>query len=262
MLRHDKLKLRRKNLALALLVVVSAFSLLYGPVRVAVSQTIYIVAPVVWKLGSAAGDTWNNFFAGFRIKRSLLYENNLLKEEVSRMQANVLDRNILEEKVVKLKEALGRVSEDNRVVAEVLAGPGWSPYDILVIDAGKENGIMVGDRVVYSGAGVIGEIAELYDTSAKVKLYSSPGEKHAVVVGAQAVRATAEGRGMGNFEARVPQGSVIVVGDKVLISTGNLILGVVGSVNEDKVLPFVRVLFRTTFNIGEVRTVEVIVTKR
>ncbi len=258
-LRHNKLQLRRKNMALAVLILVSAFALLYAPSRGAISQTIYMVAPAVWKVGGEVRDTLNSFWGGFNSKRSLVYENDMLKEEVNRMQVNVLDRNMLEESVIKLKEALGRVSEDNRVTADVLAGPGRSPYDTLIIDAGTENGVVVGNRVVYSGVGVIGEIAEVYDTSAKVKLYSSNGEEHAVVVGVQAVPSVAKGRGMGNFEIKVPQGSLVVVGDEVLMPTGNLILGIVGSVEENIVLPFTRVLFQTTFNIAEVRSVEVIV---
>ncbi len=260
-LLHDKLQRRRKNLVLAAFVLVSAFVLLYGPVRGAISQTIYAGAPAVWRFSGAVGDTWNSFWGGFQIKRSLVFENNILKEEVSRMQANVLDRNILEEKVIKLEEALGRSREDNRVVADVLAWPGWSLYDTLIIDAGAENGIVVGDRVIYAGAGVIGEIAELYDTASKVKLYSSPGEELEVVIGAQPIPSVARGRGMGNFEAKVPQGSLVIVGDEVLMSSGNLILGMVGSVEDDRVLPFIRVLFRTTFNIAEIRSVEVIVNK-
>ncbi len=260
-LRHDKLQLRRKNLAIALLVVMGAFALLYGPVRGAISQATYTVAPALWRFGGEVGDTLNSFLRGFQIKRSLVHENEMLKEEVNRMQSNMLDRNILEEKVIKLMEALGRESEDSRVVADVLAGPGWSPYDTLIIDVGAENGIVVGNRVVYAGAGVIGEIAEIYDNSAKVKLYSSPGEEHAVVVGMSAIPSIAHGQGMGNFEAKVPQGSLVAVGDEVLIPAGNLILGIVGSVDDDRVLPFIRVLFRTTFNITEVRSVEVIVSK-
>ncbi len=260
-LRHDKLQIRRRNLVLAVFILLGAFVLLYAPVRGAISQTIYTGAPSVWRLGGEVSDTWSSFWGGFAIKRSLVYENNMLKEEVSRMQVNVLDRNMLEEEVAQLKEALGRVSEDNRVTANVLVGPRWSLYDTLIIDAGAENGIVTGDRVVYSGAGVIGEITEVYDNASKVKLYSSPGEEQAVVIGALAVPAVAEGRGMGNFEAKVPQGSLVIVGDEVRIPAGNLILGIVGSVEENKVLPFIRVLFRTTFNIAEVRSVEVIVNK-
>lgn len=262
MRHHDRLLSRRKNTALGLLVALCVFALLYGPVRVAVSEMIYTTAPGIWTFGGKAGDAVNSFFGSFRIKRSLVYENETLKEEVRRMQAQVLDRNLLEEKVIKLEEIFGRAGSDNRVVARVLAGAGLSPYDTLIIDAGSEYSIAVGDRVVYAGAGVIGEIVEVYENSSKINLYSYPGEERAVFIGPHGVPATARGRGMGNYEAKVPQGSLITIGDEVRMSGGALILGLVGGIEGKPADPVTRVLFRSSFNIAEIASVEVITRKK
>lgn len=248
----------RKNIALIALVVISAFALLFAPVRGVLTQALYLVAPRVWSIGDNVSNARTSFLTNFRIKRSLVYENEQLLADIDRMQTQVLDRNLLEEKVLKLEEALGRAGSDNRVMASVLAGPGQSPYDTLVIDAGAEHGIAVGDVVVYAGAGAIGTIAEVSISSAKVKLYSSSGEEHLVLVGTNALPTTARGRGMGNFEARVPQGSVVAVGDTVLLPKDSLILGTVHLVEEKLAAPFIAVLFRTPFNIAEIRSVEVI----
>lgn len=261
MRRHDNLLLSRRNIALIALVAISAFVLLCAPVRIALSRGLYAIAPNMWHARAGAGEAEDGFFANFRIKRSLVYENTILHEEVARMQTQVLDRNLLEEKVLKLEEALGRAGSDNRVSADVLAGPGQSPYDILAIDVGAEHGVSVGDPVVYAGAGVIGEIAEVYPSSAKVKLYSSGGEEHAVLVGSKAIPGVAHGRGMGNFEAKLPKGSPVVVGDLAVVPGGTLVLGVVGLVEEEPSLPFMNVFFRTSFNIAEIRSVEVIIGK-
>lgn len=247
-----------KNILLIALVAVSAFVLLYAPVRAIFTQALYAVAPRVWSIGDTAGGAWSSVTTNFRIKRSLVYENDMLHADMSRMQAQVLDRNLLEEKVMKLEEALGRAGSDNRVTASVLAGPGRSPYDTLVIDAGDEHGIAVGDVVVYAGAGAIGTIAEVSGSSSKVGLYSSAGHEHLVLVGANAIPTTARGRGMGNFEAKVPQGSAVALGDTVLLPKDNLILGVVQLVEEEPTLPFITVFFRSPFNIAEIRSVEVI----
>lgn len=247
-----------KNISLIALVAISAFVLLYAPARAVFTETLYAVAPRVWNAGDTAGGAWSSFTTNFRIKRSLVYENDMLHADIDRMQAQVLDRNLLEEKVMKLEEALGRAGSDNRVTASVLAGPGRSPYDTLVIDAGAEHGIAVGDAVVYAGAGAIGTIAEVSDSSSKVKLYSSAGQEHLVLVGERAIPTTARGRGMGNFEAKVPQGSAVALGDTVLFPKGNLILGVVQLVEEEPTLPFITVFFRSSFNIAEIRSVEVL----
>ncbi len=255
---HSSPLLPRKNIALAALVAISAFALLYSPVRATLTQVLYSVAPRVWGIGDTVSNAGTSFLTNFHIKRSLIYENDQLHAEIDRMQAQVLDRNLLEEKVLKLEEALGRAGSDNRVTASVLAGPGRSPYDTLVIDAGAEHGIAVGDVVVYAGAGAIGAIAEVSNSSAKILLYSSAGQEHFVLVGANALPATARGRGMGNFEAKVPQGSVVAVGDTVLLPKDSLIIGVVQLVEENPASPFVTIFFRTPFNIAEIRSVEVI----
>jgi hypothetical protein len=82
-----------------------------------------------------------------------------------------------------------------------------------------------------------------------------------VLIGPRGIPGVARGRGMGNFETKVPQGSSVSVGDEVRLSGNALILGIVGAVDEKPAEPFVRVLFRTTFNIAEIRSVEVLVKK-
>lgn len=260
--RRDNSLAKKKLLTLAVVVLVSVFVLFFSPVRGAISRTVYITAPWMWDMGNNVGISWNAFWGEFSMKRSLVHENEALKEEVARMQAQMLDRNLLEEQVVELEGKLGRIGSDDRVTARVLAGPGRSAYDTLVIDAGSEQGILVDDSVVYAGAGVIGVIAEVYPTSSKVSLLSSPDKETMVTMGKEAIPTTARGRGMGNFESKIPQGSVVAVGDNVLIPGENMILGIVGSVEGKPSEPFMKILFRMPFNLSAVRSVEVIKSKR
>ncbi|HAT68526.1 MAG TPA: hypothetical protein DCS20_02820 [Candidatus Yonathbacteria bacterium] len=256
--RRDNSPARGKLLILGTLVLVSVFVLSYSPIRGTISRAVYSTAPGLWEFGGNMSDSWDAFWGEFRLKRSLVHENEVLQEEVSRMQAQVLDRNLLEERVHELEEKLGRAGNDDRVTARVLAGPGRTPYDTLVIDAGTEQGVQVLDRVVYAGAGVVGTVVEAYPTSAKVSLFSSPDKETMVVIGTQAIPATAFGRGMGNFEAKIPQGSLVITGDTVLIPGEHLIIGTVGAVEEKPAEPFMRVFFRTSFNIAAIQSVEVV----
>lgn len=254
--------LNRKNIALVALVAISAFALLYTPLRSALTEGVYSVAPKIWNIGDASGSAWGTFITNFRNKDVLEKENTMLHLDVSRMQAQVLDRNLLAEKVTKLEEALGRVRGDDRVVAFVLAGPGMSPYDTLVIDAGGDQGISVGNMVVYAGSGVIGEVVEISPLSSKVKLYSSPKEEHLVTIGSHYIPVLAVGRGMGNFESKVPQDSAVAVGDKVVSVKGNYIFGIISLIEEKPAEPVKRIFFRLPFNITEIHSVEVIVDKQ
>lgn len=256
--RRDNSPAKKKLLTLVAIVLVSFFVLFSSPARGAISRAVYTTAPWMWDMGIKIGSSWNTFWGEFRLKRSLVNENEVLQEEVARMQAQMLDRNLLQERVVELEGKLGRTGSDDRVTARVLAGPGQTPYDTLSIDAGTEQGIRVADRVVYAGAGVIGAVVEVYSTSAKVSLFSSPGKETAVVIGGQAVPGVARGRGMGNFEAKIPQESLVVQGEQVLIPGEDLILGTIGSIEEKPAEPFMHVFFRTSFNIAAIRSVEVI----
>ncbi|MFZ2303511.1 MAG: rod shape-determining protein MreC [Minisyncoccia bacterium] len=271
--RPTKNLLGRKNLSLTsklfrglgisfLFVAVSVFALLYAPIRGVLTQSVYSVAPGVWHVGNAIENAIGMLLTNFKNKNVLVTENEMLNEAVAIMETKVLDRNLLAEKITKLEEALGRVRGDNRVVASVIAGPWHSPYDTLVIDVGEDYGVSTGDIVVYSGSGVIGEIIEVTNASSKIKLYSSPGEEHLVSIGAHFVPVKALGKGMGNFEAKIPQDIMVAVGDDVVSAKGDLLFGKISLVDEKPAEPFKRIFFRVQFNITEIRMVEVIIDKR
>lgn len=254
--RSDIFRVSQRTIVITAGIGVLGAVVLLSPARALVTRGIERVAPGVWGAGSSAGVSVRTFFDSFRAKESLVKENDTLREELALLKAHVLDRNLLEERIVELEEILGRARSDDRIMARVLATPGRSPYGVLVIDIGEDYGIGEGDRVMY-GESVIGEIADIYAYSSKVRLFSSPGEELEVRIGTTVIPAVAKGRGMGNFEARVPRQSAIFLKDDVITPEGYL-LGTVGAVIEDEGMPFVQVLIATPFNIAQIRTVEVV----
>ncbi|KKU80100.1 MAG: hypothetical protein UY07_C0052G0004 [Parcubacteria group bacterium GW2011_GWA1_47_8] len=266
--RRDDFKKRfvasapQKRVGVLIVLFVLVIIMLFVPfVRGVISRGLYVIAPPLWTFGAAVGESWDSWWGLISSKQTLISENNTLREELSRMEVLVLDRNALAEEVTRLEETLGRPGSDNRVLGRVLAGPGWSPYDTFIIDVGAEHGIAVADVVVYAGAGTIGEIVEVYPESSKVKLYSSPGEENAVLVGERLAPAVARGRGMGNFIVDVSRGSVVASGDRVVLVKGKLTLGIVGLVEEKSAEPVIHVYFRTPFNLANVHSLEVLVKK-
>lgn len=260
--RRANVPFQKKTITIIGIVLVGLLSLLYSPIRSGLTRVVYGAAYPFYQLGGYVANTGGSVIANFRYKESLAFDNAMLRAENHRLAAQVLDRNLLQERVMKLEEILGRPHNDNRVVADVTIDFGRSVYDTFSIDAGLDHGIQNGDLVVYAGSGVVGEIAEVGAVSSKVKLYSSPGEEYPVLLGAHLIPAIARGKGDGNFESKIPQGSAVVPGDKVVVAKGNLLLGTVESVDDKPGVPLATVLFRSAFNPTEIGTVEVIVGAR
>lgn len=256
--RRANVEAERKTMILVGVIVVGVLVLSVPFVRSGISRGVYATAPEFWEMGNNVRLSTLGFFEQLRAKRALVRENESLRAELATMEAQILDRNLLAEHVNQLEESLHRSPKDDRVVGRVLSNPSTSPYDTLSLDVGSDNGIQVGDAVVLAGSAALGSVTEVYPSSAKVTLLSSPGETLNVLLGKEKVPAQAVGRGMGNFEATIPQGTGVVVGDTVLFAREDLLLGVVGAIEEVPSEPTVRVLFRTSFNTATIRTVEVL----
>ena len=265
--RRDNSRIRRKLIVGGVLFTLGLFILLIPSVREVLSRTVYMVAPSVWEWGDGVKKATTLFIASTKERQALIFENEALKGDFARMEALVLDRNLLEERVATLEESLGRKGGDSRILAKVLWVPGRTPYDTFVVDVGSEENVSVGDLVVYAGAGAVGEVSEVYARSAKIKLYSFPGETHPVLVGETEIPGMAVGRGMGNFEVKIPRDSLVLQEDWVFLpsrGTGQekLILGTVGLVEKKQEESFDHVLFRAPFNTAEIHEVEVLRSKR
>ncbi len=101
------------------------------------------------------------------------------------------------------------------VISTVLIRPPQSPYDILTIDAGIKEGILVGDQVYAWSGFPLGEVIETRAARSVVKLFSAPGNKIEVYIGTSTTAVQAEGRGGGNFFLKLPKVSNIKNGDLV-----------------------------------------------
>ena len=249
----------KRRVTLFAIIILSFFSLIYTPVREELVRLVSPLASGAFYLGSKTAGIGNALVNNFRDKNALVYENSMLRAQNSLLQAEVLDRSVLQGQIAQLEGTLGRSKNNNLVAANVLEGFSQSPYDTLTIDVGTNQGVKNGDYVAYGGVGVVGFIAETTETYSKVKLYSSPGEEYLVLIGSHLIPATARGKGDGNFDAKVPQGSAIVVGDVVTVPKDNLVLGRVTAINQKEGAPYATVLFRSSFNPTEIQTVEVVV---
>jgi cell shape-determining protein MreC len=157
------------------------------------------------------------------LNKNLITENDGLKREL-------LDKNILLDENTKLKEMFGRKNPESKLVlGAILVKPNRSPYDTFILDIGESAGIKVGQKV-FANSMSVGEIYEVANSSSKVKLYSTPGEKMDVVLSGSDIYMQAVGRGGGNFEITVPAGLDVQNGSEIYLpGLMPTILGIVDS---------------------------------
>ncbi len=105
---------------------------------------------------------------------------------------------------------------DKEVVASVLMRPPQMPFDSLVISAGTDDGISVGDQAYAFSSFPIGEIASATGHSSVIRLFSAPGNKIEVLIGTTTIAVMAEGKGGGNFFLKLPKATEIAKGDMVM----------------------------------------------
>lgn len=218
----------------------------------------YPVTSFFWKTESGSVGLVVRLSQMVRSKYSLVKENKRLTDEVASRDASMLLLDALKKENEELKIALGRATQGEVVLGVILARPPISPYDTLVIDIGSDDGLAIGDKVYTDGDTLVGDIAEVFDSHAKVSLYSSPGRVVPVVIGSTNAETQATGRGAGNFMARLPVELGIEEGDTIVMpQIRPHSFGVVEKVMVDSSDSLQTILFKSPVNIHEFKYVEV-----
>lgn len=221
------------RVALALLVVLVALHIIFP---VLLGNLFITIAKPFWSFGM--GDRPN-------VQALSLQSQNAIIAQLQKENA-------------ELKEFNGRKDQTDFVVAYILRKPPFTAYDSLIIDVGSKNNVKIGDKVYAPASVLVGEIMQVSNSTSKVKLYSSYGEKYEVLIGEKNIQATATGRGGGSFEVVVPRDTKVNEGDPVTIpDISNAVFGVVGRIIADPARAFSTVLFAQPINIYEQKWVTV-----
>ncbi|MFA6325079.1 MAG: rod shape-determining protein MreC [Candidatus Paceibacterota bacterium] len=222
------------------------------------SAAHFVFRPII-NLGNNIGQKFSDTGAYFYSKKELLLENKNLKNQILNSEADRANYISVVDENNKIKEILGRKKEiDKMILSSILSKPNNSPYDTLIIDVGLDNGLIVGKRVFALGNVPIGYIAEVYDYSSKVILFSNVGEKTEVVINGSGIFMQAVGRGGGNFEMILPRDFILDIGTEVdLPGIDTYILGTVENIISDPRDSFQKALLVSPVNIQELKFVEV-----
>ena len=250
---------RSKKLAISIVIVFVVFFLLASPIFFKPISGFFVrISSSVWNFGNNTSSFFSTVVSFFSSKKSLHLENEMLKRELDSTRVEIIGFDVLEKENEDLKALFHRPdSNQNFVLAGILAKPNHSPYDILVIDAGSENGIQIGSAVFSSGT-PLGQVAEIYAKESKVKLFSTPGEKISAILNESGVSLDLNGLGGGTFEAQIPRDVEVKEGDAVLLpGIDRKIIATVEKVVFDARDPFQKLLMRSPINFQSINFVEV-----
>lgn len=274
----DKKIKRNKFLKYLIFVIILLFLIYF---RSSVFYGLSYISSVIFRpvliLGNNIGESLSNANAYFYSKSSLLLENQDLKSKLSEQEVRIANYNSVLDENLKIKETLGRKQEKaNIILAGILSKPNQSPYDTLVVDVGTKNGISIGQKVFALGNVPIGRIAEVYPNSAKIILYSNPGETTEIVVGRKPASTSSSlggsallslggdtfmqivGRGGGNFEMILPRDFILEKGTEVVLpGIVPYIIGTVQTIISDPRDSFQKALLASPVNIQELKFVEI-----
>lgn len=189
--------------------------------------TVIVLAVLVSAVGIWRQQTANIFWTAVAPLESLRNsfdsgENSRLRAELASTTAALADRTMLYEENLRLKAEFGRDAKAHMVLAGVLMRPPGVPYDTLLIDAGRIEGVVPGALVSAGGNAYIGTVSEVYDSNARVALFSSPGSTYDALLilsakSGASIPISLVGDGAGSMSAQIPSATPVSVGDAVVI---------------------------------------------
>lgn len=152
-----------------------------------------------------------------RERSALRAEMEHLQSKLDATAAYTLTIDRLTEENIALRSVYGEGLPSKRLLSRVVARPPWLAYDLIQLDKGAADGVVVGAPVFAGRDVVIGSVVETGPRYAFVQLVTSAGFLSTVYLPAAKLVATMEGQGSGVSRVRFAQGIRVVPGDMVLM---------------------------------------------
>lgn len=196
----------------------------------------------------------------FVSKAELNNEVDELQKQIDTYKSGMITLDILKRENKELSETLSRSQHTNKVLvpATILAKPPQTPYDVIILDVGKSNGVDVGDYVYVSDNIFLGRVIRANEKTSSVHLASSPGIETQSVVFPVDMFITVTGLGGGIFQAKLPIDIHIEVGDRVVTrGSSPYVVGIVEEVISRPSDSFQTIKAISPINIGNLSWVSV-----
>lgn len=249
--QNKKLRIRWLHIIFTIALIFVIFSRFFSNI---ISPAAMVVMSPVFKKAADIKEWQKKYSFLLKEKEDLNNENAALKEKNSELEARIFFYDILSRENQELKSILGRTEQKQYILAALIARPPQVPYDILIIDAGSEDGVQKEMEVKGSAGIFLGRIEDVFKKISKVKLISFPGNETNIYFEGLNIFATAVGTGNGNLEIKLPVSLPIKEYDKI-ISAGvfPLLLGSVEKIEKDESEGTQKIMFRLPVNLQEIR---------
>ena len=236
-----------------LFIVVGIF--LCGSVLFSYSSTFFsLLMTPVWKGESLIGNEFWSLTNFLRTKNSLIKENEALRLKVQSSELT-----LAESKREPTTIQTASTTKTNGIVTDILVRPPETPYDVLILGAGSNKNIHIGEQVTLPEGPHIGTIIEVSNLSSKVRLYSSGGEKTPAILERNMVPIELSGQGGGVLSFTLPREMAVQVGDRILDpSLEASLIGIVRDIQVTQTDSFKKVLVESVAPIHSLRFVFII----
>jgi cell shape-determining protein MreC len=231
--RHSSFK--RKVITAILIVLVGLFLLYVVP------QTLRFAVAVVW-LPYDTVRTWvleseQSLPVYLRERHELDSTIRQLEEELAAATGSDASFERLLRENEELRQLFGSLPE-SRLLARVVARPNQLPYDVIMIDRGANDGVILHAPVFTGQDQLIGVITNVLEKSAHATLVTTPGFLATAYVYGPNIFTTTEGMGSGVLRVRVPQGILLNEQDLVILpALDSGVFGVIDRVETSPTMP-------------------------
>lgn len=228
-----------------------AVVLLFLSLRLLTPNFFWKIVTPVFRTADATAAVSNSFFSSFGNTAALAAQNEKLASEKTALAS---ENATLLKKVGDLS-ALERKTPS--VIAGVVSRPLESPYDTLVLAAGRADGVRLGQEAFGAGGVPIGSVSSVLEDFSRVTLFSAPGARTNGWVGRGNAALTIEGVGGGAMNAIISREAGVAVGDIVFVpGPGMLPVGSVVGIEDNPLSPGVTLRILPAVNLFSTAWVE------
>lgn len=219
-------------------------------VRLLAPNLFWQIFTPVFQSADAFAAKGHTLISGFADTAALALENERLADENAALAS---ENSALAAKAADLSALFGASAKERTkdlgVLAGVVARPPESPYDTLVLAAGKNDGIALGMEAFGIGGVPLGVVSSVTDDFSRVTLFSAPGMTTHGWVGHGNLPLSIEGSGAGTLSASLPRSAGVAAGDRVFAPGGGMIaIGTVARIDGDPSMPEVALRIAPALN--------------